>query len=456
MRHFTIILPTRNRADTLQRTVESCLAQDYERMTLLVSDNCSSDNTQEVLSAFNDKRLRVIRTPQGTSMTANVDFALDHVLDQDTHVTCFGDDDGLIPGALADADRLLNQFPTAEILTWSTSNYFWPNCPVKEWQNNLQLSVSDHVELFNSNEMLAKLANYSVYYHHLPGLWTSLVPASLLRRCKERNGRICISFTPDVGSSVMLACMTKSYVFSHRSVSMLGSSSHSTGLSFSQEMAKIKECFLAESTIPPHEDLEVCSHGVYYIAESLLRARDLNLLPKNFHFDWHRTLRLMMVRRATDSDATYNETCKAVEKTATRNGIPYEPEEWIRENEATGAAAALFCDPIVMKHARSLTHRCDPRLVSNIAEATRLSGELLRARQAREILSIAEHEEIVNAGLAQVAELKTRITSDKSKVANLKELNSKLRQKLDAIQERRDSGLLPRLRQKLRRLRGKE
>ena len=49
-----------NRADTLQWAVRSCLAQDYENMTLLVSNNCSADNTEEMLASFNDLKLHAI------------------------------------------------------------------------------------------------------------------------------------------------------------------------------------------------------------------------------------------------------------------------------------------------------------------------------------------------------------------------------------------------------------
>jgi glycosyltransferase involved in cell wall biosynthesis len=52
----TIAIPTYNRADgPLTATIESALRQNYENLEIIVSDNCSSDNTSEVLKSYGDK-----------------------------------------------------------------------------------------------------------------------------------------------------------------------------------------------------------------------------------------------------------------------------------------------------------------------------------------------------------------------------------------------------------------
>lgn len=59
MSTVTVIIPTYNRADVLPRAIESVLAQTYEEFELLVVDDGSTDRTPEVLSSFDDGRLRV-------------------------------------------------------------------------------------------------------------------------------------------------------------------------------------------------------------------------------------------------------------------------------------------------------------------------------------------------------------------------------------------------------------
>jgi glycosyltransferase involved in cell wall biosynthesis len=70
----TIGIPTYNRADRfLREAVESALAQDYERIEVVVSDNCSTDTTPDVMAAYAaDNRIRYVRGT--TNIGANGNF----------------------------------------------------------------------------------------------------------------------------------------------------------------------------------------------------------------------------------------------------------------------------------------------------------------------------------------------------------------------------------------------
>ena len=67
---------TFNCAQYLERSIKSILAQDYDDFELLVVNDASTDNTLEVLSQFNDPRLRVItnETNQNTMMSRKIAF----------------------------------------------------------------------------------------------------------------------------------------------------------------------------------------------------------------------------------------------------------------------------------------------------------------------------------------------------------------------------------------------
>ncbi|HTS19764.1 MAG TPA: glycosyltransferase family A protein [Verrucomicrobiae bacterium] len=56
----SVIIPTYNRAGTIERTINSVLAQSWGSMEILVVDDGSTDHTADVLSGFGD-RIRVIR-----------------------------------------------------------------------------------------------------------------------------------------------------------------------------------------------------------------------------------------------------------------------------------------------------------------------------------------------------------------------------------------------------------
>ena len=58
MKHglVSVIIPTYNRADCLERLVKSVINSDYERKEIIVVDNNSTDNTYEVMMGFKKKR----------------------------------------------------------------------------------------------------------------------------------------------------------------------------------------------------------------------------------------------------------------------------------------------------------------------------------------------------------------------------------------------------------------
>lgn len=59
---FSIIMPTYNRAHTLARAINSILTQTYEDWELVVVDDGSSDNTDEVMKFYvNDDRIKYLK-----------------------------------------------------------------------------------------------------------------------------------------------------------------------------------------------------------------------------------------------------------------------------------------------------------------------------------------------------------------------------------------------------------
>jgi glycosyltransferase involved in cell wall biosynthesis len=69
----SIGLPTYNRASTLRRAIESALAQDYQNIELVISDNASTDETQAICQevAARDQRVRYLRQQRNQGATVN-------------------------------------------------------------------------------------------------------------------------------------------------------------------------------------------------------------------------------------------------------------------------------------------------------------------------------------------------------------------------------------------------
>src|SRR5262245_50223599 len=139
MQKFTVIIPTRERADTLYWTLRSCLVEEYENLTVLVSDNCSTDNTEEVVREIKDPRIKYIKTPRRLSMSDNWEFALEHVTDG--YLNFIGDDDGLISNSLGIANQILTECPVDAVNSKDKAIYFWPEYVLVEGRGELQLCL---------------------------------------------------------------------------------------------------------------------------------------------------------------------------------------------------------------------------------------------------------------------------------------------------------------------------
>jgi glycosyltransferase involved in cell wall biosynthesis len=65
----SVITPTYNRAKTIQRAVNSVLAQTWKELEIIVVDDGSTDRTDEILKAYGNK-IRVIRQQNGGASAA--------------------------------------------------------------------------------------------------------------------------------------------------------------------------------------------------------------------------------------------------------------------------------------------------------------------------------------------------------------------------------------------------
>ncbi len=74
----SIVMPAYNAEKYIAESVNSILAQTYKNFELLIADDCSTDRTREILSAFNDSRISFHpnETNQGYLKTCNKLFLL--------------------------------------------------------------------------------------------------------------------------------------------------------------------------------------------------------------------------------------------------------------------------------------------------------------------------------------------------------------------------------------------
>lgn len=74
----SVIIPTYNREKLIIRSINSVLNQTYSDLEVLVIDDCSTDNTQQVIKTIVDSRLRYIRLSEnkGACAARNIGISL--------------------------------------------------------------------------------------------------------------------------------------------------------------------------------------------------------------------------------------------------------------------------------------------------------------------------------------------------------------------------------------------
>lgn len=247
---FNVIIPTRERSDTLYHALRTVVAQDYSNLSIIVSDNFSGDDTKAVVDSFDDPRIRYINTGRRVSMSHNWEFALSHVTEG--WITFLGDDDGMLPGCLARiADVIKATRASAVMSQWRF--YSWPNCIGNA--NQLTIPLGQGYEQRSSRRWLAKLMRGEVDYHELPYLYTGgFADFKLIDSARNGDGAFFCSMTPDVFSAIVIASRTDSYVMLQEPVCVMGVSSHSNGASnlSSNSPTQPSDLFFSEKNIPFH------------------------------------------------------------------------------------------------------------------------------------------------------------------------------------------------------------
>lgn len=123
MLSITVSIPTYNRRDFLREAIESVLAQTYTDFRLLITDNGSTDGTQELVEDYvsRDKRISYHRFPTNQGPALNWKYAL-ATPDTDL-VALLLDDDLWLPRHLESAVRAMEEISDASMYGCATEAF---------------------------------------------------------------------------------------------------------------------------------------------------------------------------------------------------------------------------------------------------------------------------------------------------------------------------------------------
>jgi hypothetical protein len=200
---ISVVIPTRSRARYLRHAVATALAageRSGRRFEVVVADNCSDDDTCEVVRGFSSPNLRWTRSEERVSMRANFERALQFA--SGTHFCFIGDDDAVTLSGLSYLNELLDR-TDADSVQWPTLNYSWPGGR----PGSLKLRFSSLTGLYavvDAARVIESLRNATFYDYHVGG---NIYHGCISRRLVERvtasaGGPYFHASSPDVYASM--------------------------------------------------------------------------------------------------------------------------------------------------------------------------------------------------------------------------------------------------------------
>ncbi len=226
---LSLIVPTRERAETLAYTLATALEQrslDYE---VVVSDNASADGTRAVVERLVDPRIRYFNSGERLSMCGNYEFALQQA--RGDYVIIIGDDDAVVPGAIDHLLSLLRGADEQRIHMWPLHTYDWPTADQRGRVAYLApVRAPSGLDLKAKARFVMGVGGWK--YYELPSPYHAAIPRRLLDTIRSRTGRVFHSTQPDVFTAMAIAALADQAVNIGFPITFNGRSARSNGIGF--------------------------------------------------------------------------------------------------------------------------------------------------------------------------------------------------------------------------------
>ena len=116
MTRVTVAICTYNRAKSgyLKQAIQSVINQTYSDINIVVYDNASTDNTEDIVHSFNDARIAYVKNQKNLGLFDNLNKALTNC--ETEYIVIFHDDDIMLHNMIETEVAIMDKYPEA-ILT---------------------------------------------------------------------------------------------------------------------------------------------------------------------------------------------------------------------------------------------------------------------------------------------------------------------------------------------------
>lgn len=137
---ISVIIATYNRADLLPRAVNSVLSQTFTNHEIIIVDDCSLDNTKDIIAEFSDSRVRSISHDQNKGPYAAINTGIAQARGE--YIAFLDDDDEFTPTSLEDRLAVFEAGTSQIALVYGWSDIF--NDSNGKLRSGNRLSLSGH------------------------------------------------------------------------------------------------------------------------------------------------------------------------------------------------------------------------------------------------------------------------------------------------------------------------
>lgn len=247
---FSIIIPARNSAYTLQYTLRTCLKQrgmGLDEYEIIISDNSDPGNAEieNLVRSLGEDRIKYFKTPMALPLAKSFEYA--YGMAQGEYILTLGSDDGLLPWCLEVLREMAAKYPEQKVIGWGRGFFNWTESKLAE---NGKLVIPDcfkkgeyNETVFDCHELLRdRLEQDGELIYAMPLIYiNSACKREFLLELLDRTGSLLDSYTQDFGLGLKVLLFAGQYVFLNYSLSIAGMSDSSLGAKMLEQITSDEE-----------------------------------------------------------------------------------------------------------------------------------------------------------------------------------------------------------------------
>jgi glycosyltransferase involved in cell wall biosynthesis len=229
---LSIVIPTKDRYDTLLVVVNKILEIDSDNFEIVIQDNSfRNEYIIDVLSNLNDPRISYFYSTDPLSQTENSDLA---VLNSKGKYVCFIGDDDIIMPYIIDVVNWMSHNNISVIKSYKP-DYYWPGLPSTSTSNNRSglLTYKEFEYKFSSinchKALIKTLKHGGTSIDFLPSLYHGIVSSNVLKEVYVKANSYFPGPSPDMASAVAISLVVNEFVYLEIPIIISGKSMSSIG-----------------------------------------------------------------------------------------------------------------------------------------------------------------------------------------------------------------------------------